>query len=558
MLPPSSKPGPDAPGPDPRGDGSAARHEVGPKAVGAEEVGPEVSPLAAAPVALAEDDSSRFLSTEHLSKNLRRRSVRGGVATLIGQGGTFVINLGGTAVLARILTPRDFGLLAMVATFTRLIDQLKDMGLASATIQRKDLSRAQVSYLFWVNVGVGGLAGVLALLSAPLIAWFYSEPVLTGITVALSLGFLMAGLGVQHQALLQRQMKLRSLAMNKLVSAALGTLVGIAAALLGARYWALVYMNLTTALVSAIGLWWVCEWRPSAPRRNVEGTGSLLAFGWQITGSRMLTFLTRNLDNILVGKVWGDVALGYYAKAYQILMLPVQQLINPLTTVVVPALSRLQHDQVAYTRYYQKSLRTLTTVTMPAVAICFVAARELILVVLGPRWESCVPIFMWLAPAAFVGTFNPIAWAWVSLNQADRMLRWTLISTPFYAAGFALGVPFGVIGVAAAFSITQLGLRYFSISYCFKTNFLTFRVLFEATWQATVASLGAAAVVLLVAQTGVFVLAAPLALALKALFYAMCYLALWWCLPGGRGALRETALLWRDLRSAPPKSAQKE
>ncbi|MEO8177692.1 MAG: oligosaccharide flippase family protein [Deltaproteobacteria bacterium] len=502
--------------------------------------------------------SDAFLSTAHLSRNLRRRSVRGGVATLIGQGGTFAINLGGTAVLARMLSPRDFGLLAMVATFTRLIEQLKDMGLASATVSKQELSPAQVNYLFWINAALGGAAALAALLAAPAIAWFYGEPVLTGIACALGSGFFVAGLGVQHQALLQRQMRLSSLAMNKLVAAAVGTLAAVAAALWGAGYWSLVLMNVVTALAAAIGLWVVCGWRPSAPRRNVEGVQSLLAFGWHITGTRSLTFLTRNLDNILVGKVWGDVALGYYAKAYQILMLPVQQLINPLTTVVVPALSRLQHDQVAYIRYYQRSLRTLTTVTMPVVAVCFVASRELILVVLGARWEPCVGIFQWLAPAAFVGTFNPIAWAWVSLNQTDRMLRWTLIATPFYVAGFALGVPFGAEGVAAAFSLTQLALRYFSINYCFRANFLSFRILFEATWQATAASLGAALPVLALSWLGVFSgLPLIVALLLKGVLYALVYFGLWWCLPGGRRALRETLSLWRDLRPAAAKSEPK-
>lgn len=481
--------------------------------------------------------------------------MRGGAAALIGQGGTFLINVGGTAVLARLLTPRDSGLLAMVATFTRLIDQLKDMGLASATIQRRDLSAAQVSYLFWINVLVGGVASLLALAAAPFIAWFYGERTLTNITLLLSTGFLMAGLGVQHQALLNRQMKLRAIAINKLVSALVGTLAGVTLAVLGARYWALVGMNLATALVSTVGLWIVCPWRPQAPRRQVEGVDSLMAFGWRVTGTRMLTFVTRNFDNILIGKFWGDVALGYYARAYQILMLPVQQLINPLTNVVVPALSRLQNDQAAYIRYYQRSLRTLTTVTMPIVAICFVATDELIAVMLGPRWAASAPIFRWLAPAAFAGSFNPIAWAWVSLNQTDRMLRWTAIATPITALGFALGVPFGVNGVAAAFSITQLILRYFSINYCFRTNFLSFRILVEATWQATTASLVALAIVCAAAWLFPLHLPAFVLLLLKGAVYSLIYLGIWHCLPGGRAALGETLMLVHDLRAARPKRA---
>jgi hypothetical protein len=172
------------------------------------------------------------------------------------------------------------------------------------------------------------------------------------------------------------------------------------------------------------------------------------------------------------------------------------------------------------------------------------------MIVLGPRWEPCVRIFQLLAPAAFVGSFNPIAWAWVSLNQTDRMLRWTAIATPFIVAGFAAGVPFGAEGVAAAFSITQLVLRYVSINYCYRGNFLSFRILFEATWQATVASLGAMAPVLALAWLGLFPRALILSALLKGVLYALGYVGLWCCLPGGRRALRETFSLWRDLRPA--------
>jgi hypothetical protein len=161
-----------------------------------------------------------------------------------------------------------------------------------------------------------------------------------------------------------------------------------------------------------------------------------------------------------------------------------------------------------------------------------------------------VRIFQWLAPAAFVGSFNPIAWAWVSLNQTDRMLRWTAIATPFIVAGFAAGVPFGGEGVAAAFSITQLSLRYFSINYCYRGNFLSFRILFEATWQATVASLGSMVPVLALSWFGLFPHALLLSALLKGVLYALCYFGLWRCLPGGRRALRETFSLWRDLRPA--------
>lgn len=490
----------------------------------------------------------KYLSTARLTKNLRRSSVRGGAAMVTAQTATFLITTGGTAVLARMLGPKDFGLIAMVATFTRLIEQLKDMGLGTATVQRADITHAQVSYLFWANAAIGLGASLLTALSAPVVAWFYGEPQLTQVTLALSTAFVISGIGVQHQALQQRRLEYKIMAGTRIAAMATGTAVGMLAAWAGAGYWALVAMQLGQAFAQTSLAWIMSPWRPGAGWRAAPDKRSLLAFGGQITGARLLGFFTRNFDNILIGKVWGDEALGLYAKAYQLLMLPVQRLINPLTSVVVPALSRLQNDQAAYIGYYQRALRTLSILSMPVVVICFVAAPELIGVVLGERWTGAVRIFQYLGPAAFAGALNPTAWAWISLNQADRMLRWNLISTPIVVASFVAGVRFGPEGVALAFSIAQTGLRYFGVAYCFRGNFLSLRILTQAVWQPTVASLGAG---VLIWGLGYALppLTMPVLLVVKSIAYGLAYVGIWLALPGGPAALKQTALLVKELRS---------
>jgi len=490
----------------------------------------------------------QYLSTSHLGKNLKRSSVRGGIAMVGATTATFIIGLAGTAVTARLLPPRDFGLLAMVATLTRLVEQFKDMGLAMATVQRSQITHQQVSYLFWVNTAIGVVAALFTALSAPLLAWFYGEPELNLITLALATAFAVSGIGVQHQALLQRRLQYRSIAVLRVLATGLGTAAGVLAAMGGWGYWSLVVMQLGTAAAqSALG-WLFSPWRPTWVGDDVPDKRSLVAFGGQITAARFLVFITRNLDNVLIGKVWGDEALGLYAKAYQILMLPVQRLINPLTSVVVPALSRLQNDQRAYISYYQKALRTLSTLSMPVVVLCFIAAPELIGVVLGENWTGAVRIFQYLAPAAFAGSLNPTAWAWISLDQADRMLRWNMIATPVNVAAFVVGVPFGPEGVAIAFSAVQLVLRYFSVWYCFRGNFLSMGVLMAAVWHPTVAALAAGVLVWASASALVPPLPLPLLFALKGAYYTLVYLGIWLLLPGGAGALRETALLVREIR----------
>ena len=465
------------------------------------------------------------------------------------QTATFLISTGGTAVLARILEPKDFGLIAMVATFTRLIEQLKDMGLGMATVQRREISHAQVSYLFWANSAVGLVASLLTTLAAPIVAWFYGEPKLTQVTMALSTAFLISGIGVQHQALQQRRLEYKIMAGSRIAAAAIGTAVGMLAAWAGAGYWALVAMQLGQAFAQTALAWVMSPWRPGPGWRTAPDKRLLIAFGSQVTGARLLGFLTRNFDNILIGKVWGDEALGLYAKAYQLLMLPVLRLINPLTSVVVPALSRLQHDPPAYISYYQRALRTLSILSMPVVVVCFITAPELIGVVLGERWTGAVRIFQYLGPAAFAGSLNPTAWAWISLNQPDRMLRWNLISTPIIVASFFAGIRFGPEGVAIAYSIAQTGLRYFGAAYCYRGNFLNMRILMAAVWQPTLASLVAGVLVWGLAYAVLPPLGMPILLVVKFIAYGLAYLGIWLALPGGPAALKHTALLVKELQS---------
>src|SRR6266568_9290143 len=198
------------------------------------------------------DSNDQHLRTDHLLTNLEARALSSGLITLTSQGAQFILNLGSIMVLARLLNPADFGLLAMLMTVMSFLRVFREAGLSTATIQREGITHAQVSNLFWVNVAVSGGAGLLLAAASPLIAWFYREPRLIPITLILAATFPLSGLTVQHVALLARQMRFKALAWIQVGSQLSGFVMGITMAWLGYGYWSLVGLNITTAKATAL------------------------------------------------------------------------------------------------------------------------------------------------------------------------------------------------------------------------------------------------------------------------------------------------------------------
>jgi O-antigen/teichoic acid export membrane protein len=493
-------------------------------------------------------DAEQYFRTDELESDLRGRSVRGGVASLAGQSGKFALSVAAMAVLARLLRPEDFGLLAMVMAVTTFVALFRDLGLAMPTIQQQQINHQQISTLFWINVGCGALltAGVAAL--APVLAWFYKEPRLRWIAVAMSAAFVIGGLAVQHEALLRRQMRFALLAIVDIVSIGVAGATAIAAAALNAGYWALVIMQLMMVVGVTIGAWIACRWRPGMPRRRA-GVGSMLAFGGNVAGVSMLASVVRNLDKVLVGWKCSAAPLGLYNVAYQLLLLPMSQINIPLTTVAIPALSRLQSQPDRYRLFYQKGIQLLCAIGMPLVVFMFVAADRLVLTVLGEQWTQSVPIFRVLAPAALVGTFEVTTrWVYISLGQTHRQLRFTAVATAATIAAFAVGLRWGPIGVAAGLSIAVCGLRLPDILYCFRTTPLRTMDLLSVLWRPMLTSAVAGAALYAFNRLVTWSPSPVISLLIDAAVYAIGYVLCWLLVPHGRQIIAETIQLARDLR----------
>jgi O-antigen/teichoic acid export membrane protein len=367
------------------------------------------------------DDENRHFRTDHLKVDLGGRTARGGVVTIASQGFKFFTGMAGTVVLARLLTPQDYGLIGMVAVIMGFVSMFKDMGLTVAI--------------------------------APGVAWFYGEPRLTLITIGFAAGFLFSGLTVQHEALLRRQMRFVSLAAIEIISLIVGLTTAINLAWRGWGYWALVANQLAQGLTYAVGVWIVCSWRPGRFVRGAD-VRSMLAFGGNLTGFHVVNFFARNLDNMLIGLVWGGRPLGLYAKAYQLLLLPIDQINEPIASVAVPALSRLSDAPERYRKAYLRILEKLAMLTMPGMALMIATSDWMVTIVLGAQWIEASRIFALLGIAGLVQPVaNTTGWLFITQNRTRHMFQWGIIGSLIIVASIVGGLPWGAVGVAASYSV---------------------------------------------------------------------------------------------------------
>jgi PST family polysaccharide transporter len=387
---------------------------------------------------------------------LGARAARGGAVTIATQATRFVITIAATSVMARLLTPQDYGLIGMVGFLMGFVSIYKDLGLSSATIQKTEITSDQISTLFWVNVALSLGISIITVLIAPLVAWFYSEPRLTLITIFTMFGFLLSGLTIQHEALLRRQMRYSALSLIGLTAMLVGYAVGIFMALNGFSYWALVGSQLAVTLATGTMTLMACRWRPGWPKKNT-GARSMIGFGGHLTGFSTLNFFSRSVDNLLIGRFWGAQQLGLYSRAYQLMMLPIDQINDPITSVAIPSLSRITDSPENYRRAYLRMLEKIAMLTMPAVALMIATSDWIVAIVLGPQWGPVAKLFGILGVAALIQPItNTTGWLFLTQGRAKEMFRLEMLVSPLTIASIIVGLPWGSVGVATSYILGHL------------------------------------------------------------------------------------------------------
>jgi O-antigen/teichoic acid export membrane protein len=482
----------------------------------------------------------------HADEDLKKRSVRGLTASVVAEGIDFALRVGSMSILARLLLPEYFGLLTMVMVVTAVADRLKDLGLTVATIQRRTITHEEISTLFWINAAGGlALALIVAACAYPL-AWFYKEPRLIPITLAMATTFIFSSLSIQHAALLNRQMKYGQLATIQNSATILSLVIAVALAWAGAGYWALIAREGLRVVFLAVGAWVYLPWIPSLPSRKAK-VMQMLSFGGDLTAFNLVYFVSSSVDKILIGRLFGASSLGMYRQSSQLAVIPATQLLYPVNNVSQSVLSRLQGDPQRYRRSYLKLLTGLCAVIMPLMLFLAIFAREAVIVALGEKWLPATNILRILAMASFIEpAASTVGSVMLTCGKSRRYLVFGLVSSLAMVASFIAGIPWGPEGVAFGSLVKSYVILIPVLWWGFKDTPISIRLFMGALFRPFVASLMMGAL-LYNLKTSV-VLGGPLVtLVLCATLMPVLYASFWLLIPGGRSAIKE---VWTDLASA--------
>lgn len=401
----------------------------------------------------------KFFSTDHLKSGLKERAVKSTAITLAAQGIKLVLQLSSVAIMARLLQPSDFGLIAMVTVFTGLALQFMEGGLSMATIQRDQITHAQVSNLFWVNGALGTALCMVGILISPLVAALYDEPRLTMVMAAMSIIFLIGGLSVQHDALLRRQMRFKAISVIDITSMVAGIIAGITAALSGLEYWSLVISTITTLATKTAMRWLSARWVPSMMSRG-SGVRPLLGFGANLTGANFIGYFANNVTPFAIGYIGGAQPLGLYNRANTLTSIPSSQLLPPIINVLQPTVARIADNPEKLNRTMKSLMGKLALVATLITLTMALFADWIVLVFLGPSWTDTIPLFRLLAIYSFIQPLaGLIAVALIAAGEARAMMTSKLHSLAITVVALLIGSFWGVFGIVFAFSLSGLLIR---------------------------------------------------------------------------------------------------
>ena len=407
---------------------------------------------------------------------------------MAGSAGNFALGIGSVVILARLLTPSDFGIVTMVTTFSLLLRSFGLNGFTELIMQREEITDSLASNLFWINLGIGAILTLAFAGSGPLLALFYHSSAVVRVTQGMSLTIVIGCLGYVHTGLLQRAMHFRTTAIISLAGMLFYVIVSITLAMAGWHYWALVWGSVTQTTVVAAGAWLVCRWIPRRPGR-APGTGSGLKFAMNVYSHFAFSYLTHNTDNLLVGWRFGARALGFYKRAYDLFVLPQTQLLSPLSAVVVSTLSRVSRDREQFQRYFLRTISVLALVGMGIGADFALVGEDIIRFLFGPGWEEAGRIFALFGPGIGVMLlYSTHGWIHLSIGRPERWFRWGLMEFVCTVTLFLLTLRWGPSGIAFAWTTSYFLLMFPGFWYAGKPIGLGIGPVLAVIWKFFAAS----------------------------------------------------------------------
>lgn len=365
-----------------------------------------------------------------------------------------------SVVVARALSPQEFGLMGMIGVFSGLAGLFVGLGLGMALVQRETLEDRHLSTIFWVNLACGAALTAGFAAASPAIARFYGEPLLRNLTLAVAFNFIIGSFSIVQRSMLIRNMDFRALFIIETTAAVCAGAAAVGGALAGWGTWSLVAQSLVLTTASAIMLWRLSAWRPSWSV-DAAALRELWGYSSNFMGFSLLTFSDRNLDNLLIGKFIGPSALGVYARAYGLMLLPLDQVTPILTRVMFPVLSVLQRDREGVKRIYLRATRAIALVSFPMMLGLMAAARPLILTLYGEKWRGAIPLVEILCLTGLSQSLGTtVRWIYNSQGRTDLQFRWGICAFFVRSLSFVVGLNWGVLGVTVAYAASDLVLFY--------------------------------------------------------------------------------------------------
>jgi len=394
-----------------------------------------------------------------------------------------------TSILAHLLNPDDFGLLAMVLVFTNFAAIFKDLGLSTAIIQKKDLSDVELSSCFWLNILIGSFITLSLILFSPLIARFYNEKRLIPIIIAISTNFFISSLGSTHSALLTKKLNFKPLAIIDILTITIAGISAIILAIIGFGVWSLIFRQIILTSLTVLLLWHYSNWRPKFIL-NWKKSKKLFNFGLNLTGFSFINYFARNLDNLLIGKYWGATLLGYYNLAYELLLFPLSNIATVIGKVIFPSMSLVQEDKSKARSIYMNTTKYVSAISFPMMIGIFVCAPHLVNVFFGHQWERSIFLIQILSLVGFIQSIvTTIGWIYQSQGRPDIMLKWSVVTALVLGIAFFIGVKWNIEGMAIAYAIAAfiLALPNFIIPFrLINLKFSIFIKQFKSTFLSAI------------------------------------------------------------------------
>jgi O-antigen/teichoic acid export membrane protein len=374
-----------------------------------------------------------------------------------------------TLVLARLLDPKDFGLLGMATVFTAFITVFNDFGLGSAIIQNQKLNDIQLSTIFWLSVLVGLTTMIISLAAAPVVASFYNEPMLRPIIYLMSLSFIFSSLGQVQLALTIKSFSFKRLMISEGIASFGGSFIAITLALLSFGVWSLAFQIVITTGFLTIILWLTDNWKPT-PVFEIKGLKKTLGFSSGLLSFNMLNYFSRNADYLLVGKFLGSFLLGHYTFAYRLIQFPLQNLSSVVSRVLFPTLSKLQDDDALFKKYFINASQFIAFFTFPLMICLFLLSEEFVIVLFGKKWDQAIPVIQILAPVGMLQSVgNMVGSIYTAKGKTNWLFGWGVLSSIVTVIFFIIGLRWGIVGVAAGYACATMLLIYpnFKIPFLF-------------------------------------------------------------------------------------------